>query len=60
MAAIVNGTPDSWRAPEEIEVHPNTDELFVLVTGRACLLMGGGDMGKTQTWAYRYRVEAKK
>jgi ureidoglycolate hydrolase len=42
MAAIMNGTPTSWSVPEVIEKHPGTDELFVLVTGRAIMVMAGG------------------
>jgi hypothetical protein len=41
IAAIMNGRPDSWKIPDEIEQHPRTDELFVLVSGRAHLLTAG-------------------
>lgn len=42
LAALMNGTQDSWRVPEQIEQHPQTDELFVLVQGRALLIVAGG------------------
>jgi hypothetical protein len=41
MAAIMNGRKGSWAAPREIEQHPATDELFVLVAGRARLITAG-------------------
>lgn len=41
MAAIMNGTPTSWSVPEKIEKHPRTDELFVLVAGRAIMVIAG-------------------
>jgi len=41
MAAIMNGPVESWRVPEEVEQHPATDELFVLVAGRARLIVVG-------------------
>ena len=41
MAAIMNGTRTSWRVPTLIEHHPKTDELFVLVAGRAMLVAAG-------------------
>ena len=43
LAALMNGTPDSWRVPDEIEQHPGTDELFVLVSGRALMIVAGND-----------------
>ena len=41
MAALMNGTPDSWRVPDKVEAHPRTAELFVLVAGRAMLITAG-------------------
>jgi len=41
IAAIKNGTPDSWKIPSEIDTHPDTDELFVLVSGRGVLMTAG-------------------
>ena len=41
MAAIMNGTKSSWTVPTLIEHHPKTDELFVLVAGRAKLIVAG-------------------
>jgi ureidoglycolate hydrolase len=41
MAAIMNGTRTSWTVPTLIEHHPKTDELFVLVAGRAMLIAAG-------------------
>ena len=41
MAAVMNGTPASWSVPGVIEQHPNTDELFVLVSGRAYMVVAG-------------------
>lgn len=41
MAAIMNGTPTSWSVPDIIEKHPRTDELFVLLAGRAIMVMAG-------------------
>lgn len=43
MAAIMNGTETSWRVPETIEKHPGTDELFVLLSGRAMMIVAGAD-----------------
>jgi len=42
MIAVMNGTEDSWRVPAKLEKHPDTDELFVLVAGRAVMVSGGG------------------
>jgi ureidoglycolate hydrolase len=41
MAALMNGTDTSWQAPTEIEQHPFTDELFILLAGRALLITAG-------------------
>ena len=41
MAAIMNGTKTSWTVPTLIEHHPKTDELFVLVAGRAMMIVAG-------------------
>ena len=41
VAAIMNGTPTSWSVPEMIQKHPGTDELFVLVAGRAIMVVAG-------------------
>jgi ureidoglycolate hydrolase len=41
MAALMNGTPTSWVVPTEIEHHPHTDELFVLLAGEALLIVAG-------------------
>ena len=41
IAALMNGTPDSWAAPALLEKHNLTDELFVLVSGQGCLVLGG-------------------
>jgi len=43
MAALMNGTKDSWSVPNIIEQHPDTDELFVLVSGRAFMIVAGND-----------------
>ncbi len=41
MAALMNGTDTSWQVPVEIEQHPYTDELFILLSGRALLITAG-------------------
>lgn len=41
MVAIMNGTGESWSVPAIIEKHPKTDELFVLVGGRALMITAG-------------------
>jgi len=41
MAALMNGTKNSWSVPSIIEQHPDTDELFVLVSGRAYMVVAG-------------------
>jgi mannose-6-phosphate isomerase-like protein (cupin superfamily) len=41
MAALMNGTKDSWSVPDIMEQHPDTDELFVLVSGRAYMIVAG-------------------
>ena len=41
MAAIMNGWKDSWSIPERIEKHLNSDELFVLLAGKALMVTGG-------------------
>ena len=41
MAAVMNGEKDSWRMPERIEKHLNSDELFVLLAGKALMITGG-------------------
>lgn len=41
IAAVLNGSLNSWAAPDLIEQHPPTDELFVLVAGRARLIIAG-------------------
>jgi mannose-6-phosphate isomerase-like protein (cupin superfamily) len=41
MAAMMNGTGESWAVPEQLESHPLTDELFVLLAGRALMVAGG-------------------
>ncbi|MFC2176518.1 hypothetical protein ACFLR1_06085 [Bacteroidota bacterium] len=41
MAALMNGTEVSWKKPSKLEIHPDTDELFVLTSGKANLIMGG-------------------
>ena len=41
MAALMNGTADSWRVPDRLEAHRQTDELFVLVAGKAMLILAG-------------------
>jgi ureidoglycolate hydrolase len=41
MAALMNGTANSWRVPQRIEKHPATDELFVLLAGRGVLIVAG-------------------
>ena len=43
IAALMNGTPDSWVPPALLEKHNLTDELFVLVSGQGCLVLGGND-----------------
>ncbi len=50
MMALMNGTPTSWEVPAEIEQHPRTDELFVLLTGRAVLITAasGEQPGKVE------------
>jgi len=41
MAAIMNGSATSWSVPDIIEQHAGTDELFVLVAGRAYMIVAG-------------------
>lgn len=41
MAAVMNGSSTSWAVPTIIEQHPHTDELFVLVSGRAYMIVAG-------------------
>jgi ureidoglycolate hydrolase len=41
MAALMNGTDTSWQVPAEMEQHPYTDELFILLSGRALLVTAG-------------------
>lgn len=41
LAALMNGTAESWSVPDEIEQHPGTDELFVLVSGRGLMIVAG-------------------
>lgn len=58
IAAVLNGSPDSWAAPDLIEQHPHTDELFVLVAGRARLFVAGqaGQPGALQQVEMRRNV----
>jgi ureidoglycolate hydrolase len=41
MAALMNGTDTSWQVPVEMEKHPYTDELFILLSGSALLVTAG-------------------
>ncbi len=41
IAALMNGTPESWAPPPRFEKHPYTDELFVLLRGRARMVVAG-------------------
>lgn len=41
MAALLNGSDESWSVPEKLEMHPETDELFALMSGKAHLVTGG-------------------
>lgn len=43
IAALMNGGPDSWSVPARLEKHNLTDELFVLVAGKGCLVIGGNN-----------------
>ena len=58
MAALMNGTRTSWSMPAQIEQHPRTDELFVLVAGRAVMVVAGNARkpGKIQQVAMRRHV----
>jgi hypothetical protein len=65
MAALMNGSPTSWAVPEIIEQHPDTDELFVLVSGRAYMIVAGNGKkpGKIRQYPMRrnvlYNVKAR-
>jgi len=50
MAAIMNGTKTSWTVPTHIEHHPKTDELFVLVAGRAVMIVAGRGKQPGRVW----------
>ena len=41
MAAVMNSWKGSWSIPERIEKHLNSDELFVLLAGKALMITGG-------------------
>lgn len=41
LAALMNGTKNSWSVPDIIEQHAGTDELFVLVSGKAYMIVAG-------------------
>ena len=58
MAALMNGTGTSWSIPAQIEQHPRTDELFVLVAGRAVMVVAGNACkpGKIQQVAMQRQV----
>ena len=65
MAALMNGSPTSWSVPEIIEQHPHTDELFMLVSGRAHMIVAGNgkNPGRIRQYEMRrkvlYNVKAK-
>jgi len=41
MAAFMNGDADSWKLPDKIERHSETDEVFMLLGGEAVLGLAG-------------------
>ena len=41
MAAFMNGDAKDWKLPDRIERHSATDELFLLLEGRAVLAAAG-------------------
>ena len=50
MAAFMNGDAAEWKLPDRIERHSATDELFLLLAGRAILAVAGdgGEPGEVR------------